>query len=243
MVEPLHEPLAADGALLAPRPPGPPERRLRKQRPGEIGGGVEEQRVVLAEIPHDVVARLVQPIAEAEDRIVDRGPGLGPDRLAIDAPAPQQRHEREVRAIMAVDDRRQARREHRVSLARRPAPIASLASARTAPGSARSATWRSASAARSSIDPGGSAMPARSQISTASTRVSANSPSCSVMAKWRKSDGSVSAVPSTIRVSPRRNLRCSVSFSAEMKSPVTSTRTSKSCEAGSGSSTATSPAP
>ena len=85
------------------RAAGAQRRRVGEQVPGEIGGGVEQERVVLGEIPLHVVAGLVHPVAEAEDRVVDaaRAPSA-PMRSATPIRRPQQRHEKEVGAVVAI---------------------------------------------------------------------------------------------------------------------------------------------
>ena len=77
---------------------------------------MEEQRVVFREIPLHVVAGLVHPEAEAEDRRVDPGPGLRPDGLPISHAREDQRHEREIGAVVAIEDARQHLVDHRVGL-------------------------------------------------------------------------------------------------------------------------------
>ena len=66
-------------------------RRVRPERAkrasgsrcaGEVGGGVEEQRVVLGEVPLHVVAGLVEPVAVAEDGGVDAARPAPAERAA-----------------------------------------------------------------------------------------------------------------------------------------------------------------
>ena len=65
MIEPADQALAPGGALLAAGSPGAGEDGVGEQAAGEIAGGMEQQGVVLAVEPHHVVARLVEPVAEA----------------------------------------------------------------------------------------------------------------------------------------------------------------------------------
>ena len=113
-IEPSKHAPAADGGLRAPFAAGPDEGRIGEDRPCQIAGRVEEQRVVLAEIPHDVVAGLVHPVAEAEHGRVDFCERLCSDRVGEFRAGPEERHEPEIGAVVAVGNGRKARPQHRV---------------------------------------------------------------------------------------------------------------------------------
>ena len=77
---------------------------------------MEQKRVVLGEIPLNVVAGLVHPEAIVERRRIDALAQLRRDRLAKGVPRPQERNEDEVGAVVAVLDGRQSAGDHRVGL-------------------------------------------------------------------------------------------------------------------------------
>ena len=93
MFEPGKQALPAHGLLLPAGAAGALEATIGQERAGEIGRRVEQQRVVLAEEPHDVVAGLVEPIAKSQDRLVDLGARRLADLLGPSHPAPQQGHQ------------------------------------------------------------------------------------------------------------------------------------------------------
>ncbi len=71
MIEPGAHTRSTHGALLGACAAGADEGRVGQKMSGEIGRGVEQQRVVFGEVPLHVVAGLIHPVAETEDRLVD----------------------------------------------------------------------------------------------------------------------------------------------------------------------------
>ena len=117
MIEPGAHTGGADGALLGALAAGADEGSSGKQMSGEIGGGVEQQRVVLGEIPLHVVARLVHPVAEIEDRLVDAGyasfsPMSVPQTVRDQISGTSEK----VGAVVAILDRGQDFLDHRVGV-------------------------------------------------------------------------------------------------------------------------------
>ncbi len=120
VIEPAADPVAADRRLLGAGAAGADEAPGGQQVSGEVGGGVEQERVVLGEVPLDVVAGLVQPVAVAEDGGVDARTQRGVERRGVALARPDQRHQREVGAVPAVGDRPERPLEHRLGC--RPGP-------------------------------------------------------------------------------------------------------------------------
>ena len=73
MIEPGAHASEPHAGLPAAHPARAPEARVGKQSAGNISGGVEEERVVLGEVPLHVIARLIHPVAVAENRAIDAG--------------------------------------------------------------------------------------------------------------------------------------------------------------------------
>jgi hypothetical protein len=107
VIQPTQQALASDLGLLAAAAPGTREGTVGQEGAGQVACGMEEQRVVLAEVPHHVVAGLIHPVPEAENGLVDAGAGLRADALGPPHAAPQERHEEEIRAIVEIVDRGQ----------------------------------------------------------------------------------------------------------------------------------------
>ncbi|MNE42700.1 hypothetical protein D3C80_1368460 [compost metagenome] len=116
MVEPCPHPRSTHFGLLRTLAAGTDKSGFGEKLPGKIGGGMKQQCVVFRKIPLHVIARLIHPVTIVEDGGIDAGAGLVVDIAAPARARPDQRHQREIGAVMAILDRRQDFLDHRIGI-------------------------------------------------------------------------------------------------------------------------------
>ena len=104
-IKPGMQTLGGDRLLLATATPRCGKQIVREHLPGEVLSGVETERVILAPVPHHIVAQFVIPVAIAHDGGTHAHPQHRREVFAVEVmPDPQQRHHREIRAVLAGAD-------------------------------------------------------------------------------------------------------------------------------------------
>ena len=104
-IKPGMQALGGDRLLFTTATARSGKEIIREHLSGEVLSRVEAQRVILAPVPHHVVAQFVIPVAIAHDGGTHALPQHRREVFAVEVmPDPQQRHHREIRAVLAGAD-------------------------------------------------------------------------------------------------------------------------------------------
>ena len=97
--------LGGDRLLFATATPRSGKQIVWEHLPGEVLSGAETERVILAPVPHHIVAQFVIPVAIADNGGTHAFPQHRREVFAVEVmPDPQQRYHGEIRAVLTGAD-------------------------------------------------------------------------------------------------------------------------------------------